>query len=112
MASKRRRARGAQTKHLILFLAAAAMLAAASSSVACPVCFGETDSPMVKGAEYSILFMMGMTYTLIGGGVATAVFLRRRGRRIAGLEAERRNALAEAVTLAETANKPNESRES
>lgn len=65
-------------KRVVLILAAVAMLGATSTSLACPVCFGETDSPMVKGAEYSILFMMGMTYALIGGGLAAAFFLRRR----------------------------------
>ena len=66
---------------ILLGLAALAMLAVASASMACPVCFGESDSPIVKGAEYSILFMMGVTYALIGGGLATAIFLRRRQRR-------------------------------
>ena len=69
---------------ILLGLAALAMLAVASASTACPVCFGESDSPIAKGAEYSVLFMMGVTYTLIGGGVATVIFLRRRQRRYQG----------------------------
>ena len=68
----------------LLGLAALAMLAVASASWACPVCFGESDSPIVKGAEYSVLFMMGVTYSLIGGGLATFVILRRRQRRLEG----------------------------
>ncbi len=59
-------------------LVIAAMLAVASTSLACPVCFGESDSPIIKGAEFSILFLMGVTYALIGGGFATVIFLRRR----------------------------------
>jgi len=61
-------------------LALAAMLAVAAPSFGCPVCFGESDAPIVKGAEMSILFMMGVTYTLIGSGVATFLVLRRRRR--------------------------------
>ena len=61
-----------------------AMLAVAAPVLACPVCFGESDAPIVQGAEMSILFMMGVTYTLIGSGVAAFFVLRRRRRRISG----------------------------
>ncbi len=63
-------------------LTLAAMLAVAAPALACPVCFGESDSPIVEGAERSILFMIGVTYTVIGSGVAAFVVLRRRSRNI------------------------------
>ena len=54
---------------------------AAAPAWACTVCFGETDSPMARGAEVSILFMLGVTYVVIGGGVAAFLALRFRARR-------------------------------
>lgn len=66
----------------ILATAAAAMLAFAASSAACPVCFGDSDDPIVKGVEASVLFMIGVTYCLLGGGVTTFLLLRRRARRL------------------------------
>lgn len=71
-------------KTLIWAALIAALLMLAAESLACPVCFGESDAPIVKGAEMSILFMMGVTYTLIGSGVAAFFVLRRRRRRISG----------------------------
>ena len=66
-------------------LAVTAMLAVAVPALACPVCFGESDSPIVEGAERSILFMIGVTYTVIGSGVAAFVVLRRRSRQASSI---------------------------
>ena len=70
-------------KKLTLGLAAVAMLAAATSAFACTVCFGESDHPIVRGAEASVLFMVAVTYLLLGSGVAGFFLLRRRARRLA-----------------------------
>ena len=75
-------------KTMIWAVVIAALLALAAESLACPVCFGESDDPIIKGLESSILFMVGITYTLILGGVATFIFLRRRARRTADATAE------------------------
>ncbi len=69
---------------IFLGLAAAAMLAVAANALACAVCFGDSNDPIVKGAEASVLFMVGVTYFLLGGGVTTFFLLRRRARRLAG----------------------------
>lgn len=53
----------------------------APSSLACAVCFGKSDSPIVQGVEVSVLFMVGLTYLLIIGGVVSFLLLRRRARR-------------------------------
>ena len=55
---------------------------------ACPVCFGETDAPIVQGIEASVLFMIGVTYCLILGGVAMFFLLRRRALRLQREQAE------------------------
>lgn len=63
-------------------------LALAAPSAACPVCYGDTDAPMVKAAGLSIVFMAIFTYALIFGGVALFIVLRRRARRLAHAPAE------------------------
>lgn len=50
----------------------------AAPAFGCPVCFGETDSPMVQGVQASVLFMVAVTYVLIVSGVVTFFVLRRR----------------------------------
>ena len=70
-------------RQLILATAAIAMLACAGNALGCTVCFGESDHPIVKGAEASVLFMVIVTYTLLGGGVASVILLRRRAKRLA-----------------------------
>lgn len=67
----------------ILAFVACAMLGLASSAFGCTVCFGESDHPIVKGAEASVMFMVGVTYTVLGGGVVSFFLLRRRARRLA-----------------------------
>ncbi len=58
-----------------------ALLALTPSSYACAVCFGNSDAPIVKGVEVSVLFMVGVTYFLIVGGVVSFLLLRRRALR-------------------------------
>jgi hypothetical protein len=49
---------------------------------ACPVCYGEhNDAPIFQGAEAAILFLLGMTYTVISGGAVGFWLLRRKQRR-------------------------------
>ena len=67
----------------ILATAIVAMAAFAGNSLGCTVCFGDSDDPMVQGTEASVLFMVGVTYFLLGGGVISFFLLRRRARRLA-----------------------------
>ena len=48
---------------------------------ACSVCYGGAESPVIRGAEMSILFMMVLTYLTIGGGIIGFLFLLRRRRK-------------------------------
>lgn len=59
---------------LVAFLA----FAWGATAWGCPVCFGESDAPIVKGVEMSVLFMIGITYSLMFGGAATFFVMRRR----------------------------------
>jgi membrane protein implicated in regulation of membrane protease activity len=67
---------------LALGLAAAILAAVVVPAWGCPVCFGESDAPIVKGVEMSVLFLVIVTYGLLISGVAMVVFLRRRARRM------------------------------
>lgn len=62
-------------------LAAVAGMFWAAPSFACPVCFGDSDSPMAQAANLSILFMMIVTYAVILGGLATVFVLRMKARK-------------------------------
>ena len=68
---------------LTLGLVTLSMVALAANSHGCPVCFGDSDDPILKGAQASVLFLGGVTYFLLGGGVTSFFLLRRRARRLA-----------------------------
>lgn len=53
---------------------------AAPEVVACPVCYGASDSPMADGVNAAILFLLGVTGTVLSGFVALFLYLRRRAK--------------------------------
>ena len=66
---------------VLAVLAAVAGMFLAAPSFACPVCYGDSDSPMGQAANLSILFMVIVTYVLILGGIATVFVLRIKARK-------------------------------
>jgi len=48
--------------------------------LACAVCFGDSDSDMARGARLSVLFLLALTYLVMGGGVAAFFYARRRAK--------------------------------
>ena len=50
-----------------VLLAAAGVLVGAPPVLACPVCFGQSDSPLASGVNWGILLLLAVT-----GGVLTA----------------------------------------
>jgi len=71
-------------KSRVLGAVLAAAAACAGRAAACPVCYGNSDAPVVHGAELSVMFMGLLTYALILGGAATFLVLRRRALRQVG----------------------------
>ncbi|HVS01787.1 MAG TPA: hypothetical protein VMT16_03380 [Thermoanaerobaculia bacterium] len=59
-------------------MTAAAAALAADPLLACAVCYGKAGDPMIDGARLSILFMVGLTYGLLLGGVALVVVVRTK----------------------------------
>ncbi len=51
-----------------------------STLLACAVCFGNSDSDMAHGVRLSVLFLLFLTYFVIGGGVAAFFYSRSRAR--------------------------------
>ena len=70
------------TRYLALGLAVAFLVTLAAPAWGCPVCFGESDAPIVKGVEMSVLFLVIVTYGLLVSGVVLVVLLRRRALRM------------------------------
>jgi hypothetical protein len=64
-----------RTKLLTLIFLAAPRLA-----LACPVCFGQNDSPLAKGVNMGIFFMLGIVGLMLGAFAAFFVYLSRRAR--------------------------------
>jgi hypothetical protein len=56
-------------------------LAAAGVATACPICFGDADSPISKSAEMGVWFLLAVIVLVeVGFGVFFLVYLRRRAR--------------------------------
>lgn len=67
-----------RTLRRVAAFAVAAALAHAGEAMACAVCWGNVDSPIIDGVKASIAFMAGLVYLVLGGGVAAMVVIRRR----------------------------------
>lgn len=57
---------------------ALAWLAAPSSASACAVCMGDPESKVTQGVVYSVLAMMGLIYSVIGGVIGFFVYVNKR----------------------------------
>jgi len=53
--------------------------------LACSVCWGAAQDPVVHGTKLSIAFLLGLTYLLLGGGVGMVLMVRRKALRAAGV---------------------------
>jgi hypothetical protein len=51
--------------------------------LACSVCWGAAQDPVVHGTKLSIVFLLGLTYLLLGGGVGMVLLVRRKALRAA-----------------------------
>ena len=80
-------ARGARSLVRRVFTTAAVVLIGGGSSVlACPVCFGAEETPMIAGAKLGVMVMLAITLAVQGGFVGFFLYLRRRAKRIAEVE--------------------------
>ena len=70
-----------KTRHLLVLLM---VLGAPRAAFACPVCFGQSDSPMASAANLSILVMLIITVGVLGAFASFFIYLVRRARIVAG----------------------------
>lgn len=58
------------------------LLVLSSPAAACPVCYGETDSAVIDGVRWSVLFLGLLVYGVIlgGGFLVWAVIRKARSR--------------------------------
>ena len=53
------------------------------AALACPVCFGQTDSPLASATNMGIIAMLGIVGSVLAGFAAFIVYLNRRARLVA-----------------------------
>ncbi len=71
-----------RARFVVAVVIAVAVLGAVAPAMACPVCFGESDSPMAQGMNNGIFFLLGVIGAVQIGFVALFVSFRRRGREV------------------------------
>ena len=59
------------------------LLAAPRAALACPVCFGQSDSPLANATNMGIIAMLGVVAGVLSGFAAFIVHLNRRARLVA-----------------------------
>ena len=62
-------------------VAALLVLAAPRESLACPVCFGASDSPLAFAMNMGVFVMLGFVAVMLSAFAAFFVYLARRARR-------------------------------
>ena len=62
------------------------LLAAPRAALACPVCFGNSDSPLAIATNMGIIAMLVVVAGMIGAFATFFIYLNRRARRVAEQE--------------------------
>jgi len=66
--------------------AAAVVFGGGSSVLACPLCFGAAETPLIDGAKLGVLVLLAVTLTVQGAFVGFFLYLRKRAKHIADIE--------------------------
>jgi hypothetical protein len=61
-------------------------VAAPRAAMACPVCFGNSDSPMAIATNMGIIAMIVVVAGMIGAFATFFIYLNRRAKRVAAQE--------------------------
>jgi hypothetical protein len=64
-------------------LVALLVLAFPRAAFACPVCFGQSDSPMALATNMGVFFMLGVTTAVLAAFAAFFIYLIRRANAVA-----------------------------
>jgi hypothetical protein len=72
----------------ILTTAAAVLIGGSSTVLACPVCFGAAESPLIDGAKLGVVALVAVTLAVQLGFVSFFLYLRKRAKHVAELDLE------------------------
>jgi hypothetical protein len=72
---------------LRLFVCSWLILGAPRPALACPVCFGQSDSPMALAMQMGIIAMLVVVAGVLGGFASFFIYLMRRAKLVAAKEA-------------------------
>jgi len=70
----------------VLTTAAAVMIGGGTSLLACPLCFGAEETPLINGAKLGVLALLGVLFAVQGAFVAFFLYLRKRAKENADVE--------------------------
>jgi hypothetical protein len=73
----------AATARQALVTLAAVFIAGGSSVLACPLCFGAEETPLIDGAKLGVAVMLAITFAVQAGFLGFFLYLRKRAKRIA-----------------------------
>ena len=68
------------------------LLAAPRAALACPVCFGASDSPLASAINMGVIMMLGVVAAVLGAFATFFIYLNRRARLFADPAAPERGA--------------------
>jgi hypothetical protein len=68
------------------------LLVAPRAALACPVCFGASDSPLAGAINIGVIMMLGVVAVVLGAFATFFVYLNRRARLFAEPAAPERGA--------------------
>ena len=71
-----------------LMTAAAVMIGGGTNILACPVCFGAEESPLIDGAKLGVVVLVAVTLAVQLGFVSFFLYLRKRAKQVAELDLE------------------------
>jgi hypothetical protein len=57
-------------------------------ALACPVCFGAAEAPLIDGARLGVLVLLAILLVVQGGFLSFFLYLRKRAKRIAEIDLE------------------------
>ncbi len=75
-------------RNVVRALAAVALVLVPRVALACPVCFGQSDSPLAKGVNMGVLFLLGTITAVLIGFASFMIYLARRAKIFAGDDIE------------------------
>jgi len=70
----------------VLTTAAAVTIGGGTNLLACPLCFGAAETPLIDGARLGVLVMLGVLFAVQGAFVAFFLYLRKRAKQNADIE--------------------------